>query len=184
MTAGFFLASKILIAQKVLGHLAHGIRAQGPQGVGLLHGDLIGADLAVFLARAGDLDAGREAQVEHGLEEMDLADGVDAQRLGRQAPGGGHEALGGQMKDVIGLDVLQAFFQGNVVLEVAFVEVDLVLDAADVVHAAPPPDEAADFHIGLGGQDVFRQVTSGKPGNARDKDSHGRSLGKIRRSSS
>ena len=131
-------------------------------------------DQPVFLARAGDLDPGIELLGHDRLEQVDLPDGVDHERLGRKLPGGRDEALGGQVEDPVRAGGGQRFPQGAHVLEVGFIKGDFprMEERGDVLHPAPPADEAVDLDAGMMGQDVLGQVAARETGDSRDQNVH------------
>jgi hypothetical protein len=46
----------------------------------------------------------------------------------------------------------------------------------NILHPAPPAHDPENLDIGVMGQDIFGQMTPGKPGDSRNQDSHSSSM--------
>ena len=105
-----------------------------------------------------------------GLEHVAGAEGGDGAGEDRLLPGGGDEALGGEIVDLVGLDVAQDADEAGNVDEVAVDEFDVVEDAepaqalADDVGRGGAAHEA-NHAIALAEQE-FRQIRAVLAGDA------------------
>jgi hypothetical protein len=75
------------------------------------------------------------------------------------------------VKDPIGLHSLDELLDRALVPKVTFQKLNARLDVPDVFGPASPPHGAIDLDLGMLRQNVFREVTAGKPGDPRYQDS-------------
>ena len=80
------------------------------------------------------------------------------------------------MEDPVRLDVGQTTLERDHIFEVGFAELDFVPDVRDILHPAPPADDAEDFGPWLPVQDVFGQVAAGETRDPGDQYSHAPSI--------
>ena len=125
--------------------------------VGVELGDTVGAawvergalglpgllDQAEHLRRGGLVELGFRPDEAHGLEHIAGAERGDGAGQDRLLPGGGDEALGGEVVDLVRLDVAQDADEAGDIDEVAVDEFDLIEDAE--------PAQALADHVRRGG---------------------------------
>src|SRR5947207_1796403 len=73
-----------------------------------------------------------------GLQEIHLAHRVGVERFGGRVPRRGHEALRGEVDEVIGRRLLHEMLHGREVAQVALDEVQLLSHVVDVLGLAAP----------------------------------------------
>ena len=192
------VAAEVLQRQRLLGHLAHRVRAERAQRVVLADGRLVRIHQPVLLARSGDVDDRIEASLADGLEEVHLGDDVVRQRGRWSSPTGGHEALRRQVEDPVGQDgandpadgagVLQlavddgdlawsdetpqAGLIGNALAFVQHVQLAAIAQVLEVVQLAAPAEGAEDLDVRVLVRKIFGQEAPDHASNAGDQDAH------------
>ena len=130
-------------------------------------------DAAVHFGRGGLVEARVGLRRAHGLQHVRHADGGDGAGEDRLLPGGGDEALRGEIVDLVGFRLLHDARQARQVGHIAVDETHVVGDAepaqAVVLDAAVggPPDDTKDL-VALAQQE-FRQIGPVLTGDARQE---------------
>lgn len=128
----------------------------------------MGIDQSVLFAGAGDMDFAVQIQFPYSLQDMDLADEIVYQCLGRRVPGSRDIALGSEVEDQIRLDLFQHEMDGVRVPQFAFDETDPIFHMFEQVHVASYAEGATYLYIPTEEQ-VVSQMTPGKSGYSRNQ---------------
>src|SRR6185295_18994657 len=113
-----------------------------------------------------------ELELAHRFEQVDLPLGVDREGVDGRDPRRRHEALRGEVEDVVGLRLLERPAHRGEIAQVGLDQVDLALEVLDVVGPAPPAVEAEDLDVGMLGEQVVGEVRAGETGDASDQGLH------------
>jgi hypothetical protein len=130
-------------------------------------------DLAEHLARRRLVEADRRVDDADGVEHAGHADGGELAGQHRLLPGRGHERLGREVVDLLGLVLLEDGQDRHLVQQVAVHEGDAVLEVADAlpVDRARAPDHAE--HLVALGEQQLGEVRPVLPGDTGDESSLG-----------
>ena len=130
--------------------------------------------LAEHLGGAGLVEARAGMHQADGLEDPGHAQGGELPGEHRLVPGGGHERLGGEVVDLVGLGLLEHHCERMLVEQVGRHDLDPVQQVVDplVAVVAGPPHHADDL-VALGEQELGEvgAVLAGDPGDERFRHS-------------
>ena len=164
------VALEVLESHQILRDLAHGVRRQRPQRVGLADGQLVRLDEPVFLAGADDEESRAVAELADRLEEIHLADGVGEERFRWRLPGGGDERLRGQVHDVVRPRALEQIAHRGELAQVGLDQLETVAEVLDVLGVAAPAQRAD--HVRLLRQGPLGEMAADEPRDPRDQHPH------------
>ena len=168
---GQAIAHEVLVAHDVLRDLAHRVGRERPERVRLPDGQLLLVDHPVFLAAPHTQKARRDGERPDGLEQVHLRQDIVGERLRGRLPRRAHDALRGQMHDVVRARPRDERPHRRVIPQVGLDEGDAPAQMLDVLGRALPSTRAED--LGALGERVLRHVAADEARDAGDQHPHG-----------